>query len=93
MKLNKTNLVKLFRKLKTHIGDDFRASEDDTAPSMQVTIAWDGKDKWTYQTGDNSYTGSAYSYKHWAVVSLYRRSNSKLLARDVLQQLDELTIY
>lgn len=76
--------------LKGDIGDEYRASDDpeDTTPGMSVTIGWNDKTgQWSYQTGDNSFTGGAYSYPIWAVVSLYRKSNSTDLAKDILSQL------
>ncbi len=72
--------------LKRHIGDEYRADEESEAPSMSVTIGTDGNG-WNYQTGDNSFTGGAYGFPHWAVVTLERRSNSTDLARDVVSQL------
>jgi len=92
----KPQLVRLFKALKRDIGDDYRASDDpdDTTPGMQVTIGFtpeteDSDYSWSYQTGDNSYTGGAYGHANWGVVSLYRRSNSKLVAEDCLDQLGE----
>lgn len=89
--------TKLFKALKSGIGDDYRASDDpdDNTPGMQVTIGFtpESEDKdasWSYQTGDNSYTGGAYGHPHWAVVSLYRRSNSRQLAKDCADQIAEL---
>lgn len=80
--------------LKPDISDDFRCqdSDMDDLPGMTVTIGYDPKDKtWSYQTGDNSYSGSCYHYPYWAVVSLYRRSNSRELALEVINQiLDQL---
>ena len=94
VKFNKSNLTKLFRELKSDIGDDYRASEEDTLPSMQVTVGAKvvkgdrgNHVEWDYQTGDNSYSGSAYFYPIWAVVSLYRRSDSKALAKEVIDQI------
>ncbi len=77
--------------LKADICDDFRASDDidDNLPGMMVTIGYSNGD-WGYQTGDNSFSGGAYGYRHWAVVHLYRRSNCRTLARDVIDQLWEL---
>lgn len=93
-KLPKINeLRNLFIALKSYIGDDYRCSLDDSQgpPSMDVTIGWDPESgDYSYQTGDNSYTGGAYGYPHWAVVYLDRRSNSTELAREVRRQLDEL---
>jgi hypothetical protein len=86
---------RLLKSLKGDIGDDYRASEDDDKPGMQVTFGLtvndDGSLSWNYQTGDNSYTGGAYGHPAWAVVSLYRRSNCKELAADAMDQaLDQL---
>jgi hypothetical protein len=88
--------TRLFKQLKQDIGDDYRASDDpfDTVPGMQVTIGFtpaDGESdcSWSYQTGDNSYTGGAYGHRHWAVVSLYRRSNSRELAEECAAELSE----
>lgn len=96
----------LFKALKGDIDDDCRASEDpeDNQPGIQVTIGftpanWQSSDRphlaespasWGYQTGDNSCTGGAYSHPHWAVVSLYRRSNSRELAEECASQIAEL---
>ena len=80
----------LLKGLKKDIGDDYRASEDDEVPGMLVTVgAESGEDgiSWGYQTGDNSYTGGAYGFQHWAVIYLYRRSNCKALAKDAVEQL------
>ncbi len=88
--------VKLFKSLKSQIRDEYRASDDeeDDRPGMQVTIGFTPSDEdrdcsWSYQTGDNSYSGGAYGHSHWAVVSLYRRSNSKELASDAADQIAE----
>lgn len=87
----------LLKELKGQIGDEYRASDDpdDDKPGMCVTIGFtpasEDKDaSWSYQTGDNSYTGGAYGHPHWAVISLYRRSNSVELAREAADQIAEL---
>lgn len=89
--------TRLFIDLKKQIGDEYRASDDpdDNTPGMCVTIGFtpETEDKdasWSYQTGDNSFTGGAYSHPHWAVVSLYRRSNSRKIAEDCGDQIAEL---
>ena len=90
----KRDLVECFVALKKTIHDDYRAGgcEEDTAPSMDVTIGatCEDCDAWSYQTGDNSFTGGAYGYPHWAVVTLHRRSSSRELADEVLNQLADL---
>jgi hypothetical protein len=83
--------------LKTDIQDDFSAYPADmpedylpNVPSMQVTIGWTPGAGYDVQTGDNSYTGPAYSHPHWAVVALFRRSNCRELAKDLINQLKDL---
>lgn len=60
--------------------------------TLDVTIGANGLDpeKCGYQTGDNSYTGAAYHWPHWAVCTLQLRSNCEELATDMLDQLDDL---
>lgn len=87
-----TELASLIVSLKKTIGDEYRAYEDDdsTTPSMLVTIGANEKGEWNYQTGDNSYSGGAYGFPHWAVVAIDRRSNSREVARDIRDQLADL---
>jgi hypothetical protein len=76
--------------LKKYIYDDCIENGDDH-PSIYLTVGWSSETgEWSYQTGDNSYTGGAYHYPHWAVVNIYRRSNSKEIARDIQNQLADL---
>lgn len=81
----------LLAKLQLDIGDDYRASDDpcDEQPGMQVTFgftpAGDGIDEsWSYQTGDNSYSGGAYGHPYWGVINLYRDSNCTELAEEAV---------
>lgn len=86
----KKDVKSLLMSLKKDIQNDYRAHEDDTIPGMLVTIgAKDTEDgiDWNYQTGDNSFTGGAYGYADWAVVSLHRRSNCQELADDIYDQI------
>lgn len=76
--------------LKSDICDDYRIDDEDSIPGMVVTIGYSPNGNWNYQTGDNSFTGGAYGYPHWAVVYLYRRSNCTTLARDVIDELYDL---
>lgn len=82
-------IASLLVELKKYIGDDYRASEEDTTPSMCVTIGANENGEWSYQTGDNSFTGNAYGKPFWGVVSLYRNSNCRELAKDAIAQIDE----
>jgi hypothetical protein len=76
--------------LKKYIDNDCIEDGDDH-PSIYLTVGWSSETgEWSYQTGDNSFTGGAYHYPHWGVVSIYRRSNSKELARDIQNQLADL---
>jgi UDP-N-acetylglucosamine 2-epimerase len=89
----KKEITNLLMSLKCDIEDDFRAYEDDELPGMLITVGGEAlKDgiAWSYQTGDNSFTGGAYGYQQWAVVSLHRRSNCKELAKDIYEQLFDL---
>jgi len=88
-----TELSALIRAIKPTIMDDYRASDDDTLPCVDLTIGWTPvSGDWNYQTGDNSYTGGAYFHPVWGIVTIYRRSNSRELARDIREQLAEQSI-
>ena len=78
----------LIKSLKKDIDDDYRAYDDDDSnvPSMLVTIGIDpDTGAWSYQTGDNSYTGGAYGYRYWSVTAITRRSNSREVARYLIE--------
>lgn len=85
----------LLRVLKRDIADDYRATEDpeDTVPGMLVTFGLSAAGDWSYQTGDNSYTGGAYGFPYWGLAYLDRRSNCKKLAQaafnDAAEQISE----
>jgi len=76
---------------KRHIDDDM-IREDESLPSIDVTLACD-ENGYALQLGDNSYTGSAYSFRHWGVSTLYRRTNCRELARDLIEQCRDLAAY
>jgi len=85
-----SEIADLLKSLKSQIEDDYRASDDpeDNTPGMQVTVSTDDEmSSWNYQTGDNSYTGGCYGHPHWSIISLYRRSNCKELAKDAVEEL------
>lgn len=90
MRMHTKDWTQLLMALKGDIRDEYRASDEDTEPSMQVTIACDDMgESWSYQTGDNSYMGDAYGLPHWAVISLNRDSNVRELVSDIVSQLSE----
>ena len=58
---------------------------------LSLTIGASGESKrFGAQTGDNSYTGGAYGYPHWAVVNIYASDKPKDVARDIQSQISEL---
>lgn len=83
------------------IGDEYRAPGDDDSdePSMQLTVGHDMakcahdpayvEQCWTYQTGDNSFSGGCYHKPHWAVVTLTRDLDPSDVAEDIMEQLVE----
>jgi hypothetical protein len=87
-KITIDEIRRLLVSLKKDIGEEYRACEDEEIPGMQVTIGAD-ETGWSYQTGDNSYTGGAYGYANWAVIYLYRDSNCLALARTAKEELAE----
>jgi len=88
-------IVRLLKALKPDIGDEYRASDDpdDNTPGMCITVGAtpqsDGVLSWSYQTGDNSFTGGAYGHANWGVGYLYRRSNCKEVASDIVSEIAE----
>lgn len=88
---------KLVARLIPEIQDDYRCTDDpdDTEPGMCLTVGFtpETEDKgysWHYQTGDNSFSGGAYSHANWAVVYLGRESDPKDIANDIADQLGEI---
>lgn len=81
----------LLRSLKPYIGNEYRCTDDsdDKVPGMVVTFGLSTDGEWSYQTGDNSYSGGAYGFPHWGLVYLYRRSNCKELAQSAFNEAAE----
>jgi len=77
--------------LKREIGDEYRCSDDsdDDRPGMCVTVGTNDMESWSYQTGDNSYTGACYHTRNWGVIYLYRTSNSRELAEQAVDEMAE----
>lgn len=84
-------LSSLIRCLKKDIGDDFRAYDEDDRPGMLLTIGCSYDKSWSYQTGDNSYSGGAYFHRYWGVGAIYRNSNSRTLAKEIINDCLEQT--
>lgn len=82
------SLAHLIKQVKAKIDDDCLAFEEDDVPGIQLTIGFNPKNgDWDFQTGDNSYTGAAYCYPDWAVVGVYRNSNCREVAKELISQL------
>jgi hypothetical protein len=60
--------------------------DGDDRTSMQVTIATDNGESWSYQTGDTSYMGGAYGCRHWATLWITDDSKPAALVADVAEQ-------
>ena len=89
------DVLHLLKVLKTGIRDEYRVSEGDTLPGIQITIGYeihDGQLNWGYQTGDNSYAGGAYQFSSWVVFDLHRRSNCRVLANYVVDELKAINV-
>ena len=87
----KSEVIELLEELLLHVDMD---------EQMDITIATNGETcdvtgsvHWGYQTGDNSYTGGAYSYQNWAVGTLEYDTNVEELALDLIDQLEEHLAY
>lgn len=89
------DLYALFVSLKKQIGTDtlIETGDGDT-PGIEVTIGCtfdfaDGEISWSYQTGDNSYTGGAYGHPEWFTCSLMKRTNCRELANDIINEIHD----
>lgn len=88
--------TKLVAALIPDIQDDYRASDDphDDTPAMSLTVGFtpataDSDASWSYQTGDNSFTGGAYGHPHWALVDVTRDCVPSDVAEEIASQLGE----
>jgi hypothetical protein len=79
-------LAELIKSVKSQIGYGDQANDEDTLPGIRLTCAINETGSWSYQTGCNSYTGGAYQHPHWAVVSIYRRTNARETAKEILSE-------
>jgi hypothetical protein len=79
IRLNTTNVTKLIKAIKNYGVDK---------EGLDLTVGFNPKSKeWDYQSGDNSYSGAAYFYPVWGVTTIFPRSKSKDLAKDVVNQI------
>lgn len=92
-KLSADNIEELLKELQPTIGDDYRCSDDpeDDSPGMCVTVATTNGVDWSYQTGDNSYSGGAYGYAHWSTILLMKdEEDLTMLASQAYDELIDL---
>lgn len=83
----------LMRHVKAQIprDDPDYIAEGDDKPGIDLTIGVNTvSGEWSWQTGDNSYTGGAYHYPDWGVTRVYRATNSRDCARYLIDQVAEL---
>lgn len=92
--ITESEVLEVLTFLQSDIGDEYRSSIqefDDDKPMMDVTFACsDNMESWTYQTGSNEYTGSAYSFPHWSVVYLGKDDDADALKDMAAQVIDDL---
>ena len=86
-------LVQIIKKdVRKHGAQKSEWDDDDADQTLTLTVGanGEGRNQWSFQTGDNSFTGGAYLYPHWAVVEVGERDNAGQVADDILDQLSEL---
>lgn len=88
------DVAKLVRDLIPTIEDEYRATDDpeDDTPGMSLTIGADLDGSWGYQTGDNSFAGGAYGFPHWGCAAIYRDSDPRDVARQIVDEIAECII-
>ena len=79
----KNEMVELAKHVKTY-GLDYCEDEWN-----ELTVGADLALNWSYQLGDNSFTGGAYHFPHWAVVSFNIDTDPYELADEICDQLEE----
>ena len=94
---SKEQLIELIEHIQHNVLDNNSGIEEDefSRTSLDITIASDGKDPndWGYQTGDNSYSGACYFYRHWAIGYIDDQTIAEHLAVELLDQLEECVAY
>ena len=90
-------LAALIREIKKDVSPEFRASDDpdDDTPAILLTVGADGKGRnsWSWQTGDNSYSGGAYGYRAWGLGYVTKTCNSREVAKGILDEIAESLSY
>lgn len=75
---------------KSYTGDPKEEPDTWHLPRMDLTVGYSPEDGgWSYQTGDNSYTGGAYGHPIWGVVTVFLNSSSSALSDELLSQIED----
>lgn len=61
--------------------------------TIGATILPDGTASWSYQTGDNSFTGGAYGHATWGVAWISHESDPEEIAREIVDEIDSQLSY
>jgi hypothetical protein len=92
----RADMIELATRLIPTICDDYRTvdqDDDDDTPTMQVTVGCeitsDDSVSWSYQTGDNSFSGGAYGYAFWGIGYLTRDTSPADFANEIICSLED----
>ena len=89
----KKDLKELAKRIKRYVleNPDLFWNVETEQSECQLTVGCDGvSTDFGYQTGDNSYSGGAYSYPHWAIVTITNHSNIEEVSKDLINQFYDL---
>ena len=65
--------------------------EEGYPQGLTLTLATnDTMTEWDWQSGDNGYSGGAYTLPHWAVVQVLLRSNVNDIVNEIFSQWNDL---
>lgn len=91
------SLSKIIKSLSSNVTDDM-IDHDWESPAIQITLGisvTNNTISWGWQSGDNSYTGGAYSYPYWGIGYVGKDLNDeecKSLANDLLEEALDQTV-
>lgn len=73
--------------------DFYNFDPADSTPYIYLTVGCtfdfaEGYITWSYQTGDNSFTGGAYGHPEWFTTSIFGRSNCNDIAKDLIEEIE-----
>lgn len=92
---HRPGLIRLIKACQSQIENDpecYADPENENIPSMQITISNNYEcTTWSYQTGDNSYTGSCYGDPFWGVGYVHLEYSAESIADELINDLAEHT--